>query len=234
MKKQRIFILGIVVIAVILILAGCGKKENNEEKVEKENQNQVQSVEKTNENTVANQTNNEINKTNSTAKNTVNSNTNTTTATNNTVSTSTNNNATTPKELVVYREGMADTVASKEYTSTYGYTMRYATENFSVSNHDNCDWYEDSQGYNCVVVEKENVPYSQKVASISNFKKTSVNGYEAVYTTRRVEGQFETTYYVNSGKDSTYIITTSCQDNTEYLEGLAKIMEAMVQTFAIK
>lgn len=54
------------------------------------------------------------------------------------------------------------------------------------------------------------------------------------YTTRKVEGQAETIYYVNDGKDNTYIITTSCQDNTEYLEGLGKIMNAMVQTFSVK
>ena len=83
-------------------------------------------------------------------------------------------------------------------------------------------------------LEKENIPYSQKISTLSNYKKADVNGYEAVYTTRKAEGQLETTYYVNSGKNSTYIITESCQDSSEYLEGLGHIMDAMVQTFAVK
>lgn len=153
---------------------------------------------------------------------------------NTTANTSTTTNATTPSKLVVSREGMQEEVPSQEYSSSYGYTIRYATDSFKVSNHDNKDWFERTQDTNCVLVEKENVSYSKKLETLSNYKKTTVNGYEAVYTTRRAEGQYETTYYINVEKDYIYEITTSCQDTTEYREGLGHIMDAMVQTFAIK
>lgn len=139
----------------------------------------------------------------------------------------------TPSELVVYREGTGETVESKEYSSTLGYTMRYSTEYFTTSFHDNIDWFEASQSMNCVAAEKESDTYANKLASLLNYEKTTVNGYEAVYVTRRVEGQYEKIFYVNTEK-GLYRLTTSCQDNVEYLEGLGKIMDAMVQTFAVK
>lgn len=148
--------------------------------------------------------------------------------------TSTKSNATTPSKLIVSREGMEEEVTSKEYSSIYGYTIRYATDSFKASNHDDQDWFERDEDINCVVVKKEDISYSKKISSLSNYKETTVNGYESVYTTRKVEGQAETTYYINSGKDCVYEITTSCQDTTEYLEGLGHIMDAMVHTFAIK
>ena len=144
------------------------------------------------------------------------------------------NKSTTSDELVVNQEGNKVTIVSKEYVSSLGYSMRYASELFNVSYHDNSDWYERNEDINCVVVEKENVSYGKKIATLSNYEKTNVNGYEAVYITRKAEGQFEKKYYVNSGKDTTYIITTSCQDSTEYLEGIGSVMEGMVQTFSIK
>jgi hypothetical protein len=143
-------------------------------------------------------------------------------------------NATTPSKLVVSREGMQEEVPSQEYSSSYGYTIRYATDSFKVSNHDNKDWFERTQDINCVVVEKENVSYSKKLETLSNYKKTTVNGYEAVYVERHAEGQIENTYYINTGKDFVFEITTSCQGTTEYLEGIGHIMDAMVQTFAAK
>lgn len=153
---------------------------------------------------------------------------------NTTTNTSTTTNATTPGKLVVSREGMQEEVPSQEYSSSYGYTIRYATDSFKVSNHDNKDWFERTQDTNCVVVEKENVSYSKKLETLSNYKKTTVNGYEAVYIERHAEGQIENTYYINTGKDFVFEITTSCQGTTDYLEGLGHIMDAMVQTFAIK
>ena len=139
-----------------------------------------------------------------------------------------------PSKLMVSREGMEEEVESKEYSSKYGYTIRYATDYFKFSNHDDQDYFERDEDINCVVVKKENMSYSEKVKSLSSYKDTTVNGYEAVYTTRKTEGQFETTYYINAEKDYIYEITTSCQDSTEYLEGLGHIMDAMIQTFAIK
>lgn len=141
---------------------------------------------------------------------------------------------TTPSKLMVSREGIEEEVESKEYSSKYGYTIRYATDYFKFSNHDDQDYFERDEDINCVVVKKENMSYSEKVKSLSSYKDTTVNGYEAVYTTRKTEGQSETTYYINTEKDYIYEITTSCQDSTEYLEGLGHIMDAMVQTFAIK
>ncbi len=142
--------------------------------------------------------------------------------------------STTPSKLVVSREGMQDEVPSKEYSSTYGYTIRYATDNFKASNHDDRDWFDRDEDINCVAVDRENVSYTKKLESLSNYTKTKVNGYEAVYTTRKVEGQEETTYYINTGSEYTYVITKSCQDSVEYLEGLGHIMDAMIQTFAVK
>ena len=158
----------------------------------------------------------------------------TNTPANTTANTSTTTNATTPSKLVVSREGMQEEVPSQEYSSSYGYTIRYATDSFKVSNHDNKDWFERTQDINCVVVEKENVSYSKKLEALSNYKKTTVNGYEAVYVERHAEGQIENTYYINTGKDFVFEITTSCQGTTEYLEGIGHIMNAMVQTFAAK
>lgn len=149
-------------------------------------------------------------------------------------STSTKKQITTPSKLMVSREGMEEEVESKEYSSTYGYTIRYAIDSFKASNHDDQDWFERDEDTNCVVVKKDNISYGKKIETLLNYEKTTVNGYEAVYTTRRTEGQFETTYYINVDKDYIYEITTSCQDTTEYLEGLGHIMDAMVQTFAIK
>lgn len=140
----------------------------------------------------------------------------------------------TPSRLMVNREGMEEEVESKEYSSKYGYTIRYATDYFKVSNHDDQDYFERDEDINCVVLKKENISYSEKVKTLSSYKETTVNGYEAVYTTRKTEGQSETTYYINTKKDYIYEIITSCQDSTEYLEGLGHIMDAMVQTFAIK
>ena len=226
MENERILAVGVIIIAIILILTGCGKKEDNSENIKNENQEQVQNVEKQNENNTSNKDKNE----------TKNESKNTSSDKNNSKSddSSSIKKAATPSKLMVNREGMSDEVSSKEYSSSLGYTMRYATDNFNVSSHEGTDYYECAEGIDCVTVEKENVSYSKKIASVSNYKKTEVNGYEAVYTTRKVEGQLETTYYVNASKDSTYIITTSCQDNTEYLEGLGHIMDAMVQTFAVK
>lgn len=187
LRIKKFFLIGGIVIAIILLVSGCGKKEN------------------------------EINGTSNSSN-----------------STSINNNSKQSSELVVYREGSQEVESSKEYESTLGYTMRYASNFFKASYHDNCDWYEEDGSINCVVVEKENISYSKKIATIEDYKKTTVNGYEAVYTTKRAEGQYETIYYVNTGKDCTYIITTSCIDSTEYLEGLGKIMDAMVQTFYVK
>ena len=160
----------------------------------------------------------------------------TTTNNNTTTSNNTSNKgkSTTPSKLTVSREGTSEEVPSKEYSSKYGYTIRYDTDSFKASNHDDADWFERDEDTNCVVVRKEDTSYSKKITSLSNYKKTTVNGYEAVYTTRKAEGQAETTYYINTGKDCTYEITTSCQDTTEYLEGLGHIMDAMVQTFAVK
>ena len=215
MKNKRIFVVCGIIISLVLILTGCGKKDTKNESAKEENNNQVQNVEKQDENTTKTEKN-------STEK------------TNKSEDTSSSKKATTPSKLVVNREGMSDEVASKEHSSNMGYTMRYATENFKVSHHDDADWFEEDGGINCVVVEKENKSYSKTIASVSNSKKTTVNGYEAVYTSRFVEGQHENTYYVNTGKDSTYIITTSCQGDTEHMEGLEHIMDAMVQTFAVK
>lgn len=238
-RNKRIFIIGGILIAVMLVLTGCGNKEDNSKALKNESKNQVQNIEKENENTVPKQDENtalkqDANTVTKQEKNQASSNNNTTNNSNTTKSTSTNNKSTTSNALVVNREGVSEEIPSKEYSSSLGYTMRYASEFFSVSYHDDGDWYDCNPDYNCVVVEKENVSYSKKVASISNYNKTEVNGYEAVYTTRHVEGQFETIYYVNSGKDSTYKITTSCQGDTEHLEGIGKIMDAMVQTFSIK
>jgi hypothetical protein len=146
----------------------------------------------------------------------------------------TSSKTTTPDKLMVNREGMQEEVASKEFSSSYGYTIRYATEQFKAETHDNKDWFVRDGDTNGVVVSKENITYANKVASLKDATKTTVNGYEAVYTTRKVEGQAETTYYVNVEKDYIYEITTSCLDSVEYLEGLGHIMDAMVQTFAIK
>ena len=226
MENERILAVGVIIIAIILILTGCGKKEDNSENIKNENQEQVQNVEKQNENNTSNKDKNE----------TKNESKNTSSDKNNSKSddSSSIKKATTPSKLNVSREGTTEEVSSKEYSSSLGYTIRYATDNFKVSNHDNADWFECEGDINCVVVEKENKSYSKKVASLSNYKKTTVNGYEAVYTTKKAEGQAETTYYVNVGKDYIYEITTSCQDTSEYLEGLGHIMDAMVQTFAVK
>lgn len=226
MENERILAVGVIIIAIILILTGCGKKEDNSENIKNENQEQVQNVEKQDENNTSNKDKNE----------TKNESKNTSSDKNNSKSddSSSIKKATTPSKLNVSREGTTEEVSSKEYSSSYGYTIRYATDNFKVSNHDNADWFECEGDTNCVVVEKENTSYSKKVASLSNYKKTTVNGYEAVYTTKKAEGQAETTYYVNVGKDYIYEITTSCQDTSEYLEGLGHIMDAMVQTFAVK
>ena len=229
MKKEKlkniIAIIG-VILAVILVLTGCGKKEDNNKKEDNTVQNQTANTENNAENTASKEE-----KSNTTKENTTkDSSTKKDTSSENT----TKNKATTPSKLMVNREGMSEEEPSKEYSSSYGYTIRYATDNFKVSNHDNADWFECEGDTNCVVVEKENTSYSKKVASLSNYKKTTVNGYEAVYTTKKAEGQAETTYYVNVGKDYIYEITTSCQDTSEYLEGLGHIMDAMVQTFAVK
>ena len=229
MKKERmkniIAITG-VILAVILVLTGCGKKEENNKKEDNTVQNQTANTENNAENTASKEENSNTTKENTTKD----SSTKKDTSSENT----TKNKATTPSKLMVNREGMSEEEPSKEYSSSYGYTIRYATDNFKVSNHDNADWFECEGDTNCVVVEKENTSYSKKVASLSNYKKTTVNGYEAVYTTKKAEGQAETTYYVNVGKDYIYEITTSCQDTSEYLEGLGHIMDAMVQTFAVK
>ena len=224
MKNKRIFVVCGIIIALILILTGCGNKESDQKNNENKVENQTQNVEKQDENTTKKEKNETSTKTekNSTEKS------------NKSEDTSSSKKATTPSKLVVNREGMSDEVASKEHSSNMGYTMRYATENFNVSHHDDADWFEEDGGINCVVVEKENKSYSKTIASVSNSKKTTVNGYEAVYTSRFVEGQHENKYYVNTGKDSTYIITTSCQGDTEHMEGLEHIMDAMVQTFAVK
>ncbi|MBR2704596.1 MAG: hypothetical protein IKE91_03910 [Clostridia bacterium] len=228
MKKERIksiIAVGGIILAIMLILTGCGKEEKKAE----ENKNSNTQVQNT-ENTASNQE--KKNETNNSQKNTT---TNNTSKENNSTNNNTSTNkATTPSKLMVSREGMSEEVPSKEYSSTYGYTIRYATDNFKVSNHDDADWFECDGDINCVVVEKENKSYSKAIASISNYKKTTVNGYEAVYTSRFVEGQHENKYYVNTGSDCTYIITTSCQGDTEHMEGLEHIMDAMVQTFAIK
>ena len=226
MENERILAVGVIIIAIILILTGCGKKEDNSENIKNENQEQVQNEEKQDENNTSNKDKNE----------TKNESKNTSSDKNNSKSddSSSIKKATTPSKLNVSREGTTEEVSSKEYSSSYGYTIRYATDNFKVSNHDNADWFECEGDTNCVVVEKENTSYSKKVASLSNYKKTTVNGYEAVYTTKKAEGQAETTYYVNVGKDYIYEITTSCQDTSEFLEGLGHIMDAMVQTFAVK
>ena len=229
MKKERmkniIAITG-VILAVILVLTGCGKKEENNKKEDNTVQNQTANTENNAENTASKEENSNTTKENTTKD----SSTKKDTSSENT----TKNKATTPSKLMVNREGMSEEEPSKEYSSSYGYTIRYATDNFKVSNHDNADWFECEGDTNCVVVEKENTSYSKKVASLSNYKKTTVNGYEAVYTTKKAEGQAETTYYVNVGKDYIYEITTSCQDTSEFLEGLGHIMDAMVQTFAVK
>lgn len=180
--------------------------------------------------TNSNENTNSVNTTNITNTTTTNTNTNTST----TSTTSPTKQATTPSKLVVSREGMEEEVPSKEFSSTYGYTIRYASEYFKPSNHDNKDWFERSEDTNCVLVEKENVSYSKKLKSLSSYKKTTVNGYEAVYVERHAEGQIENTYYINTGNDFVYEITTSCLGTTEYLEGIGHIMDAMVQTFAIK
>ena len=53
-------------------------------------------------------------------------------------------------------------------------TIRYATDSFKASNHDDQDWFERDEDINCVVVKKEDISYSKKVASLSNYKKTTV------------------------------------------------------------
>ena len=233
MKNKRIFVIGGIIIALILILTGCGNKEDNSANTKNENNEQVQNVEKQDENTTSN--NNES-ETKNESKNTTSDKKSDTSTEKNSKSddSSSIKKATTPSKLNVSREGTTEEVSSKEYSSSLGYTMRYATDNFKVSNQEGTDYFECDEGIDCVAVRKENVSYSKKIASVSNYKKTEVNGYDAVYTTRKTEGQLETTYYVNASKDNTYIITTSCQDNTEYLEGLGHIMDAMVQTFAVK
>ena len=178
--------------------------------------------------TNSNENTNSVNTTNVTNTTTTNTNTSTTSTT------SPTKQATTPSKLVVSREGMEEEVPSKEFSSTYGYTIRYASDYFKPSNHDNKDWFKRSEDTNCVLVEKENVSYSKKLESLSNYKKTTVNGYEAVYVERHAEGQIENTYYINTGNDFVYEITTSCLGTTEYLEGIGHIMDAMVQTFAAK
>ena len=223
LKNKRILLIGGIIIAAILLLTGCGKSDDNSKTDNNVTQNQEQNVVKQDENTDA-----------KIEKNETNTNKNNTTNNNKTSNASANNKSATPQKLIVNREGTSEEVTSKEYSSTLGYTMRYASEYFKVSYRDNEDFYEANSGIDCVAVDKEKVAYSKKISTISNYKKTTVNGYEAVYTTRKVEGQAETIYYVNDGKDNTYIITTSCQDNTEYLEGLGKIMNAMVQTFSVK
>ena len=233
MKNKRIFALGGIIIALILILTGCGNKEDNSANTKNENNEQVQNVEKQDE---KNTSNNNESETKNESKNTTSDkkSDNSTEKNSKSDDSSSIKKATTPSKLNVSREGTTEEVSSKEYSSSLGYTIRYATDNFKVSNHDNADWFECEGDINCVVVEKENKSYSKKVASLSNYKKTTVNGYEAVYTTKKAEGQAETTYYVNVGKDYIYEITTSCQDTSEYLEGLGHIMDAMVQTFAVK
>ena len=223
MKNSKFIIIILILVAVAVGIIIYGKKKD-----ESEQNNTVNAV--VNNTSIVDHTDNTIiNETNET----------------NTASTSKsneNNNAgtgiggskpVTPSELVVYREGTGETVESKEYSSTLGYTMRYSTEYFTTSFHDNIDWFEASQSMNCVAAEKESDTYANKLASLSNYEKTTVNGYEAVYVTRRVEGQYEKIFYVNTEK-GLYRLTTSCHDNTEYLEGLGKIMDAMVQTFAVK
>lgn len=218
-KSKKIMVLGIILIASMALLTGCGEKEDNSKKVENKVENQVQ-------NTVAKQ---EETKTNNVTNNTSSSSSSASTK-----ETASKSDTKKSSKLIVYREGSAEEVPSKEYDSTLGYTIRYDTESFKASHHDGGDWFERDSDGNCVVVEKENVSYSKKISTVTNYKKTTVNGYEAVYTTRAVEGQIETTYYVNTGKESTYTIKTSCQGTTEYQEGLAKIMDAMVQTFILK
>lgn len=225
-KMKTIIAITGIILAVMLVLTGCGKKEENNKKEDNTVQNQTTTTEnkaenKTSKDEKSNTTKENTTKESSTKKDTSSEDT-------------TKKKATTPSKLVVNREGMSDEVASKEHSSSMGYTMRYATENFKASHHDDADWFEDENTENCVVVEKENKSYSKAIASVSNYKKTTVNGYEAVYTSRFVEGQHENKYYVNTGSDCTYIITTSCQGDTEHMEGLEHIMVAMVQTFAVK
>ena len=230
--KKGVKILIAILFIIIIGLVGFiiwDKVINNKKIDEKSN---TTNVTNTAENTSVTNSRENINSTNSTNTTSANTNTSKNTTTNNT--STTNNNATTPSKLVVSREGMQEEVPSKEYSSSYGYTIRYATDNFKVANHDNKDWFERTEDINCVVVEKENVSYSKKLESLSNYTKTTVNGYEAVYVERHAEGQIEKSYYINTGKDFIYEITTSCQGTTEYLEGLGHIMDAMVQTFAIK
>lgn len=224
MKKEKIkniIAIMAVIFVSILVLAGCGKKEDNNKTEKNTIQNQTTSIENKEENTASKEEKNNTTKEDSTKNSSASEST-------------TKNKATTPGKLVVNREGMTDEVTSKEHSSSMGYTMRYATDYFKASHHDDADWFEDENSENCVVVEKENKSYSKAIASVSNYKKTTVNGYEAVYTSRFVEGQHENKYYVNTGSDSTYIITTSCQGDTEHMEGLEHIMTAMVQTFATK
>lgn len=215
-----VLLLGVIAVGGYLLIKGKDESAKKNEEAKNEVANTVENeISNTTNNQTSNLTNNDVNKnTNSNATNTTPSNTNTTAS----------------SELVVYREGAEEKIPAKEYESTYGYTMKYASDYFKASNHDNRDWFDRDQDINCVVVDKENVSYSNKIATLSNAQKTTVNGYEAVYTTKSAEGQLETTYYVNTGKDVTYMITTSCQDSAEYLEGLAKIMNAMVQTFKVK
>jgi len=234
-KNKKFFVVGGILIAIILVLTGCGKKENDSKTYEKESDNQVVNIAKENENNTTVQEKNETKKNNNSTNNTIdNDKDNKVSENKKNNNASTNNNHKISSELVVIREGFEDVLPSKAYESSLGYTMRYSTEDFKASFHDNWDWFDRDEDINCVVVEKEDISYSKKIATLSNYKKTTINGYEAVYTTKKAEGQFETLYYVNTGKDYIYIITTSCQDSSEYLEGLGHIMDAMVQTFYIK
>lgn len=233
MKKSAKILIAILIIIIVGLVGFIiwDKVINNKKSDEKTNTtNTTQNTVVTNsaENTNSANTTNTANTTPATNSN---SNTNTNTAANTTASIP---KATTPSKLVVSREGMQDEVTSKEFSSTYGYTIRYASEYFKPSNHDNKDWFERTEDTNCVLVEKENVSYSKKLESLSNYKKTTVNGYEAVYVERHAEGQIENTYYINTGNDFVYEITTSCLGTTEYLEGIGHIMDEMVQTFAVK
>lgn len=138
--------------------------------------------------------------------------------------------------VLVNREGMGDRIYMKKYVSSMGYSMMYDAETFSFS-----DFYReydreefcDSGHDNAVIVYKENISYNDKVSKLSNAKSTTVNGMNAVYTIATAEGLYEETYYVSGGEEVTFMITISCPNEPEYIEGIGAVMTAMVQTFSV-
>ncbi len=148
-----------------------------------------------------------------------------------------NQNKSDRKEIDVHREGSdGDMVDMKLYKSTLGYEMYYYDKYFEkISNNNYSDSFYNEDAIASIAVTKVQMSLESKKASTPNCESTKINGHDALYINEgeTEEGYSEATYYVDSNNGYIFEISIGIKNDSEYIEGIGVIMNAMVKTFKI-